>query len=160
MLRSLLVLASLGACATGSDPRVTDTTPPPPSSVVADTMRIVAEFQQSGWDAPATLVIEDSATFAAAWATAHAGMTPVPSMPQVNFDRDRVIVVAAGMRPSGGYTIHAASPSLGAIDVVVQRPGPGCAATAQITQPAIVLAVPRAPQPPRVVVNERAGPPC
>lgn len=158
MLRTLILVVGLGACAPGAEPQIGDTTPP--ASVVTDTLRMLVTLQQSGWDAPVTLIIDDSTAFASAWAVAHAGLTPVPAFPPVDLSRERVIVVAAGMRSSGGYGLSASvAPTAGA-DVVIQSPGPGCGATAQITHPAIIFTMRRTSQRPKVAVSERAGPPC
>ena len=58
----------------------------------------------SGYEAPATLVIRDSSAWAAAWATVHSGVEPQPELPAVDFSQDMLVLVAIGQQPNGGHS--------------------------------------------------------
>ncbi len=164
MMRSAMGVVLLAACASGPNGRASDSTAAPSSAVDTTRVRELVSFQQTGWDAATTIVIDDHAALVSAWGVAHAGMSDVPPLPVVDLTRDRALVVAAGMRASGGYVLklgeHRVSHDTLVIGVVLQRPGANCATTAQLTAPAIFLAVPRTAAVPRVAMSERDGPSC
>lgn len=158
------VAAALAGCATGSSNGQTDAVRDTASATTRDTVRVLAQVQQSGWDAAGTVVVTDDAGYGVAWTTTHAGLSPAPTAPAVNFANASVVFVAAGMRTSGGYAVE-----LGAVrttidsvvvDVIIQAPGANCSVTAALTQPAIAFAVPRSATPPVVMVRDRVGPSC
>ena len=59
----------------------------------------------SGFQNPARLVIRDAAQWEAVWAQTFNGVTPVPPRPAIDFSHEMVVVVALGLRSSGGYGI-------------------------------------------------------
>lgn len=164
MMRIALVAGLLSACASPPNGRAPDSATSPSVAIDTNRVQVLAAFQQSGWEQATTLVIDDQPALAAAWSVAHAGMSDVPPLPTVDLIRDRVLVVAVGMRTSGGYVLelgeHRVSDDTLVIGVVLQRPGANCATTAQLTAPAIFLAVPRTAVAPRVAMSERDGPSC
>lgn len=163
-MRILPGILMLCSCASGPNGRATDTASVPSTGIDTTRVRVLASFQQSGWEEAATIVVDDSAALIAAWGVAHAGMSDVPPLPALDFNHDRAVVVAAGTRPSGGYVLHLGEHRVShdtvAIGVVLQRPGANCATTAQLTAPAILLAVPRTATSPRIAMSERDGPSC
>ena len=72
----------------------------------------------------------------------------VGERPSVDFNRDVVVAVAAGQRPTGGYeiAIDRVTQSDGqlTVEVVERTPGPNCMTTASLTQPVDVVVVPAA----------------
>jgi hypothetical protein len=66
----------------------------------------------------------------------------------VDFNRDVVVAVAAGQRPTGGYeiAIDRATQSDGrlTVEVVERTPGPNCMTSASMTQPVDVVVLPAA----------------
>jgi len=88
----------------------------------------------------------DSATFRTLWGEAVRGVPEVAAMPQIDFDREMVIVAAMGSRPSTGVAI--------VIDSVVVR-GPSvevyvllgstslCIQGPALTSPADIVAAPK-----------------
>lgn len=161
---TVAVAAAVAGCATGKSSGQPDLVTDTASVVMRDTVRVLAQVQQSGWDTAAIVVVTGALGYNSAWTTMHAGAFPVPTAPVIDFADTRVVFVAAGMRTSGGYAV-----TLGAahvtrdsamIDVVIQAPGANCSVTAALTQPAIAFAVARTVAPPIVTVHQRAGPSC
>ncbi len=163
MIRTAIAVALVTACASSPNDRAAESAVHG-SDIDTTRVRVLAAFQQSGWDQATTVVIDDQAGLTAAWNVAHSAMSDVPPPPPLDFSRDRALVVAAGMRTSGGYVLnagpHRVSHDTLVIGVVLQRPGPNCATTAQLTAPAILLAVPRTAVTPKVTMSERDNPPC
>ena len=60
----------------------------------------------SGLDEAGQFVLRNAGDWAAIWQRIHSRMRPVPPLPEVDFEREMMIVVASGRRRSGGYTIR------------------------------------------------------
>lgn len=99
----------------------------------------------SGFDKPARLVLRDAAAFAAEWSRAFPGLDP----PAVDFDRELVVLVALGVRPTGGHAIAVESARSEDEDAIVRvvavAPGPDCIVTLATTRPVDVVRLPRVP---------------
>jgi hypothetical protein len=82
----------------------------------------------------------------------HAGYTPAPPLPLVDFAQHMLIAVALGTRPSGGFGVKVRSvASRGErleVAVVESCPAPGAMVTQSLTQPVEVVRVPRLAQTP------------
>jgi len=82
-------------------------------------------------------------SFQALWEAAQAG--PQPS---VDFERDGVVAVFMGERPTGGHGIQVEQVALRddelLVEVLLQSPGPECLTTQALTQPYQIVSVPRA----------------
>lgn len=69
--------------------------------------------------------------------------------PDVDFRRDRVLVVGMGPKPTGGYAIELARPKapvkgdVAAVVVALREPEPGALVTQALTSPCLAVAVPR-----------------
>jgi hypothetical protein len=74
-------------------------------------------------------------------------MTPAPDPPRVEFEREMLIVVALGERPTGGYgiVVDSAETRPDGLFVTVRTiaPGKGCMLTQALTQPVDIARVPR-----------------
>ncbi len=96
-------------------------------------------------------VVRDDVTWARLWAEIHAGVTPAPPRPPVDFERHMLIAVASGTRPSGGFAIKVRNVATraGKLEVTVLEvcPAPDAIVTAELTQPVEVVRVPRLVQP-------------
>lgn len=101
-------------------------------------------------------VITDSATLARTWDQAYARRGSPPPVPPIDFIRETVILASLGVRSSGGYTIRIDSAVVRGelLHVYVRKtsPGPTCGATAALTEPASMVAIPRTAA--RVVFHE------
>jgi protease stability complex PrcB-like protein len=105
----------------------------------------------SGLQLPTQFVIRDDSGWQQAWTEIWRGQTPVPALPAIDFDRDMVIVVALGEKPTGGYSIFIDSVTETTTGLTVQlrtvSPGATCAVTLAVSQPVDVARV-----------SQRAGP--
>ncbi len=116
----------------------------------------------SGLAEPRREVVRDEAGWARLWTDIHAGVTPVPPLPEVDFGRHMLIAVASGTRPSGGFAIKVRSVATrgGKLEVVVVEtcPAPDAMVTMELSQPVEVVRVPRLTEP--VAFQEARVGPC
>jgi len=108
--------------------------------------RVAGSSEYSGYREETRVIVRDTVAWRQAWARLNAGKFPQPALPQVDFDREAVVVAAMGGRPSGGYeiSIAGASPSADTLDIAIRTtsPGNGCAVSASTTQPVDVAKIP------------------
>ena len=101
----------------------------------------------SGFDQPARLVIRDQAAWSAAWQKTFERSSPVPPVPDIDFDREVVVLVALGSHSTGGYSIliDGASATEDGTSVVVRSSAPGssCGTTQAFTEPVDIARLPR-----------------
>ena len=106
-------------------------------------IRRIGQWTRTGIGESRRLVIRDANGWAQFWSELGVGEQPV-----VDFNRDVVIAVAAGQRPTGGYEIAVdrvtQSDGQLTVEVVERTPGPNCMTTASLTQPVDVVVVPAA----------------
>jgi hypothetical protein len=106
-------------------------------------IRRIGQWTRTGIGESRRLVIRDANGWAQFWSELGVG-----DRPAVDFNRDVVIAVAAGQRPTGGYeiVIDRVTQSDGqlTVEVVERTPGPNCMTTASLTQPVDVVVVPAA----------------
>jgi hypothetical protein len=105
-------------------------------------LRRLGQWTRTGIAESRRLVIRDANAWAGFWSELGVG-----DRPDVDFNRDMVIAVAAGQRSSGGHEIAVeridqANDAL-TIGVVETSPGPNCMTTASLTQPVDVVVIPR-----------------
>ena len=109
--------------------------------------------QYSGLTDSVRVVVRTEQAWREIWAAVHRDRTEAPALPQVDFERDMLVVAALGARPTGGFGIHveAAHQEAGYINVLVRRelPGERCGSTQAFTQPVDIVRLPRSPQPVR-----------
>ncbi len=134
--RVALAAAAL-ALSQGAQPAVT---PLDPSA------RLVAA-STSGYADPAALVLSSPDGWAAAWRTLHGGLAAGPP-PAVDFGRDVVVLVAAGERATGGYTVRIDGTSdlpggRRVVHATRTAPGPECMTAQVVTSPVAAARVPR-----------------
>lgn len=96
---------------------------------------------------PERLVIRDQAAWIDAWASLWPALAPIPAPPNVDFNREMIVFVALGERPTGGYSILVDSAAANAAGVTVwigsSSPGPHCGTTQAFTQPVDIARLPR-----------------
>jgi protease stability complex PrcB-like protein len=101
----------------------------------------------SGLIEPQRLVVRDPAAWAEVWTAIWRSHSPLPELPQVDFAREMLVVVALGARPNGGYGILVDSAIATADDVDVWiraiSPGPSCVVTTAVSQPVDIARLPR-----------------
>jgi hypothetical protein len=107
--------------------------------------RYALEFN-SGFTAPARLVVRTEAEWREAWARIYEPRMPKPPLPAVDFTRETVLVAALGERSSGGFGIVVDSvyDTGSELQAVVRRtsPGAGCVVTGALTQPVDAVRIP------------------
>ena len=116
---------------------------PPPDEVIWE---VLARGQQaSGVADPGYALITDRAGFASAWSRVHADRLNPPPLPDVSFEREAVVAIYRGERPTGGYGIEIERMTLEDGDVYVDLrlpdPAPGSAVTQAITSPWLMARV-------------------
>lgn len=106
-------------------------------------IRRIGQWTRTGIGESRRLVIRDANAWAQFWSELGVG-----EQPSVDFNRDVVVAVAAGQRPTGGYEIAVdrvtQSDGQLTVEVVERTPGPNCMTTASLTQPVDVVVVPAA----------------
>jgi hypothetical protein len=116
---------------------------------------LAVEYSSGLYDA-AGFLVSDVSTWTNVWAQVYSGRQPKPALPPVDFEAERVIVVALGERSSGGYAIRIDSLvafEQGTVVYVTGRaPGDRCGVTMALTQPAHLV---RAPTPLEPLIFER-----
>lgn len=100
----------------------------------------------SGLNDSVRAVIRDSAEWSAVWKGIMRPFYPTPRLPQVDFDRDMVVVAALGARSTGGYdiVIEGARQDDSTIEIALRTssPAPGCPVSAATTQPVDLATIP------------------
>jgi hypothetical protein len=129
----------------------------PRSATAVATATVLAATPWSGYTSPERRVIAAPADWAAAWSQIHAGRTPVPALPAVDFSRDVVILAAMGTRRSTGFSIVIDEVRVLAgtfyVRVTETSPGRNCAVGAAITAPVHAVRAPREAVSARFVVT-------
>lgn len=115
--------------------------------------------QQAAWTEPHVTAYRDSAAFRAGWNQLFPIGSTRPSAPRIDFRKSRVIIVATGTKPTGGYRLSLASARAtrdsAFISVTLYTPPRGCGVTEQLTSPALAVATPARPAAFRVTVLAR-----
>jgi hypothetical protein len=97
-------------------------------------------------------VIRDAAGWSRLWAEIHAGRTPAPELPAVDFAREMLIAVATGTRPSGGFSIQVTGVTTHGdtleVAVLERCPESDAIVTLALTQPVEVVRVAKLAQTP------------
>ena len=109
-------------------------------------------------EAPRYEAIRDDGSWRDLWLQMTAGRGPRPLRPQVNFDREMLLVAAMGTQRTGGYTIRISSVRETRAELVatVVRTSPGrrCGTTAALTEPADIVRVRATAKPVRWVYRD------
>ena len=117
--------------------------PPAPAAAAPVPMTTINSNHMSGIDTAQQTVARTAAEFDTLWKK-HAPNQPIPS---VDFNKQMVLAVFLGSRPSGGFNVTITGVQSSGTDLVVQwveaGPPPGTAASMVITSPSHLVAVPR-----------------
>jgi hypothetical protein len=160
---ALALLALVAAC--GGKPGASGLTPS--RAPIAHT-RIGAgpadQVVNSDFETPANLLITDAAEWRSVWEKLHAGLTPLPPAPAVDFTQEAVVLVAIGQQPNGGHSVRIDSVNRAGSDSIVVRathriPGPDCITTQALVEPVDLARIPR-PSGPVGFVVQVATYPC
>lgn len=69
------------------------------------TFETVDRGAHSGVQEAGATIIHTTEEFARVWAALHRGRRPVPTLPDVDFEREMVAAVFQGQQPTGGYAV-------------------------------------------------------
>jgi len=146
--------AMLGAACASSD--LSTSLPGTPISISRLRSEPYSFSHYSGFQNPARLVVRDAEQWEAVWAQTFKNVFPVPPRPAIDFSQDMVVVVALGVRSSGGYGILIDGASeIGTDEVAIAvrsiSPAARCVVTAAFTQPVDIARMPRHDRPVRFV---------
>ena len=88
-------------------------------------------------------LIRNRAAWEDAWQQLYRDHRPQPPLPDVDFERQMILLASLGRRPSGGYSIAVQDISVTdntlAVDVLIKQPGQGCIVTTGITVPVDIV---------------------
>ena len=116
---------------------------------------------QSTWTVAGTTEIRNERSLDTAFSRLYPLAPSRPALPAIDFRHSRVLVIAIGTRPSGGYSARLDSARVvhdtAVINVGVVLPPKGCGVTTELTTPAVAIATPLTPAPYRIVLRERAN---
>jgi len=95
----------------------------------------------------ARIVVRDAEAWRSMWNRLYEGMSPIPTLPEIDFSKEAIIVAALGQRGSGGYGVifkSASEDDAGGINVVVlsSTPDRNCGLPTVLTQPVDVARIP------------------
>jgi len=144
-IAGLVLAASVGltSCATAG---------PSGGSDAEQRIETVVSDVHSGLDKARREVIRDAASWARLWGEIHGGRTPAPELPPVDFEREMLIAVATGTRPTGGFSIKVQSVTTRGdrleVAVVERCPESDAMVTMSLTQPVEVVRVAKLAQAP------------
>ena len=146
--RSPLLFIALALGVVGCGQPLAPDPPATPVSVVRLRAEPYSFGYYSGLIEPQRLVVRDRAAWAEIWATIwhRQSPLPLPELPQVDFAREMLVVVALGQRPTGGYDIlvDSAVATPDHLDIWIRAIGPGrCFVTQALTQPIDIARLPR-----------------
>lgn len=114
---------------------------------------------QSAWTHAQITETHDSAALRRSWQQLFPAPSLRPALPVVDFTATRVIFVAAGSRPTGGYRFELAGAAIrhdtAIVTLTLFTPPAGCGVTQELTAPAIAIALPTIPGPYRITTRER-----
>jgi hypothetical protein len=139
----LTVSAFAAACASAG---------PSGGSDAEQRIQTVVSETHSGLATARREVIRDAAGWSRLWAEIHAGRTPAPERPAVDFEREMLIAVATGTRPSGGFSIQVTGVTTRGdtleVAVLERCPESDAIVTLALTQPVEVVRVAKLAQTP------------
>jgi len=117
-MRRLVVTAVILA-ATGCSHPVSPEGPGTLLPVVRLTSEARAYSTFSAIESAQQLVLRDSGALAQWWAVAWRTLSPMPAVPDVDFTREMVVIVALGSKPTSGYDVVIESATLERDGIVV-----------------------------------------
>lgn len=101
----------------------------------------------SGIGEPERFVVRDDATWQTVWTSIWRGFTPMPPLPNVDFNKEMVIVATLGSRSTGGYgiVVDSALMTTNGLTVWVSTSSPGqtCFTTQAFTAPVDIARIQR-----------------
>jgi hypothetical protein len=107
--------------------------------------------ETTGMHESGQFVLRNAQEWAAMWQRIHSGRRPAPPLPELDFDREMMIVVASGRHRTGGYAIRIDEAwREGDRTIIVvheETPAESCIVPMAITSPVDIARLPLAPEP-------------
>lgn len=101
----------------------------------------------SGFTAPANIIVRDQAAWEDLWNTIYAARSPRPALPVVDFGKYMLVARAMGQRPTGGFNVVITGLLRQSGDYIVHvretAPGPRCGVTQAVTSPIDIARIAR-----------------
>ncbi len=116
-------------------------TPIPVTHVPTITFTVTGVFPRA-----TNLVIHDQASWQNLWTEMTRNMSPAPSLPAIDFEKDMALVASAGESTGLSIAITGAGQSSSGeivVDVTITHPGKGCFVPQVITTPVDIATIPR-----------------
>lgn len=138
----LLVVAILGCAA--ADNTNTATTGTTANATMNTTMRTLATGSYAAVqpESPQAIAITSEGDYARVWGQTVGGNAP---RPPIDFTRESVVILLAGSKPSGGYSIEPRGARLDGnvlvVDAQIKSPPPDAVVTMALTSPWAAVAV-------------------
>jgi hypothetical protein len=118
-----------------------------PQSAPALPLRSVSKGAFSGITDVRQEVIRDKEAFAKVWDELQARSRPRPSLPEIDFAREMLVLVTLGQRRTGGFSIEVVNVEVRQdrlrVGVRRQNPAPGAMVIEVLTSPFHLVAVPK-----------------
>ncbi|SMO38926.1 protease complex subunit PrcB family protein [Gracilimonas mengyeensis] len=109
-------------------------------------------------------VISSSAEFRSAWEAVHTGRSPMPEIPEIDFEEQMVILVMLESKNSGGFDIDGFQVRKDTTGLVVEyaevQPGSNCMTTQAISRPYRLVSFPKTGEDIRFEQQEPIINPC
>ncbi|MFN4179515.1 MAG: alkaline phosphatase family protein [Armatimonadota bacterium] len=112
-------------------------------------LSIIAEWKGNhcGITEPKRIVITDAKEWAEIWKQVHRGKIPAPKVPEVDFNKNMVVAVFMGQKPTSGYAIQITEVARSNGEVVAKlketAPAKGAIVLQVLTQPFHIVVVPK-----------------
>lgn len=119
-------------------------TPTPVSNETPD-WEVLASGAQASGDTSGYELATSTGDLQNLWGAAYGNMTPLPPLPEVDFERSSVAAIFVGTRNTGGYSVDVQNVVLEGgelyVDVELTEPGPGAITTQALTNPWMMIRV-------------------
>ena len=110
-------------------------------------MRTIEKGGFSGLQSATNIVVTNATQWTDIWKTHSAQKRPAAPAPEVNFEKETVLIVALGRKPTGGHAVEIKSVQPSGNKVLVtattRAPRPGGVSIQALTAPFHIVAVPK-----------------
>jgi hypothetical protein len=137
----LLLAAALGCAAADTDTTTTTTNATSPTNTTMRTLATGA-YAAARPESPQAIAITSASDYARIWEQTLGGAAP---RPEIDFTKESVVLLLAGSKPSGGYSVEPRGARLDSnvlvVDAAIKSPPPDAIVTMALTSPWAAIAV-------------------
>lgn len=127
----------------------------------APDLRVLATGALSAVTRPGERVVRTEQDWQKLWDEHAARVEPKPALPAVDFNKEMVVAVFMGRRPTGGYSVSVTGVRRGEKDVVVSvrrnSPPPGAITPQIVTSPYVFVAISKSDRPVKFAITDVGG---